>query len=160
MCSSMELPYIFFIIFFFFINVYPELHKNLAMSDLLHAQTRTRLKRYQQAITHYCNLLIIRVPKKISLKCSAYFNLQVQVLTENIDLQTGGEGAKMWGWRIRVIAPIHGRSRDKGFQVLSADISFSFSIAFLRFKDRFIRRWRLCKEWENEWFLTSPWIAC
>lgn len=73
MCSSMELPYIFFIIFFFFINVYPELHKNLAMSDLLHAQTRTRLKRYQQAITHYCNLLIIRVPKKISLKCAAYF---------------------------------------------------------------------------------------
>lgn len=158
MCSSMELPYIFFIIFFFFINVYPELHKNLAMSDLLHAQTRTRLKRYQQAITHYCNLLIIRVSKKISLKCSAYFNLQVQVLTENVDLQTGGEGAKMWGWRIRMIAPIHGR--DKGFQVLSADISFSFSIAFLRFKDRFIRRWRLCKEWENEWFLTSPWIAC
>lgn len=98
--------------------------------------------------------------KKISLKCSAYFNLQVQVLTENVDLQTGGEGAKMWGWRIRMIAPIHGRSRDKGFQVLSADISFSFSIAFLRFKDRFIRRWRLCKEWENEWFLTSPWIAC
>lgn len=94
MCSSMELPYIFFIIFFFFINVYPELHKNLAMSDLLHAQTRTRLKRYQQAITHYCNLLIIRVPKKISLKCSAYFNLQVQLLTENVDLQTGGEGAK------------------------------------------------------------------
>lgn len=37
-----------------------------------------------------------------------------------------------------MIAPIHGR--DKGFQVLSADISFSFSIAFLRFKDRFIRR--------------------
>lgn len=98
--------------------------------------------------------------KKISLKCSAYFNLQVQVLTENVDLQTGGEGAKMWGWRIRMIAPIHGRSRDKGFQVLSADISFSFSIAFLRFKDRFIRRRRLCKEWENEWFLTSPWIAC
>lgn len=158
MCSSMELPYIFFIIFFFFINVYPELHKNLAMSDLFHAQTRTRLKRYQQAITHYCNLLIIRVPKKNSLKWSAYFNLQVQVLTENVDLQTGGEGAKMWGWRIRMIAPIHGR--DKGFHVLSADISFSFSIAFLRFKDRFIRRWRLCKEWENEWFLTSPWIAC
>lgn len=95
MCSSMELPYIFFIIFFFFINVYPELHKNLAMSDLLHAQTRTRLKRYQRAITHYCNLLIIRVPKKISLKCSAYFNLQVKGLTENVDLQTGGEGAKM-----------------------------------------------------------------
>lgn len=64
------------------------------MSDLLHAQTRTRLKRYQQVITHYCNLLIIRVPKKISLKCSAYFNLQVQVHTENVDVQTGGRGCK------------------------------------------------------------------
>lgn len=64
------------------------------MSDLLHAQTRTRLNRYQQAITHYCNLLIIRVPKKISLKCSAYFNLQVQVHTENVDVQTGGRGCK------------------------------------------------------------------
>lgn len=46
MGSSMELPYIFFIIIFFFINVYPELHKNLAMSDLFHAQTCARLKRY------------------------------------------------------------------------------------------------------------------
>lgn len=64
------------------------------MSDLFHAQTRTRLKRYQQAITHYCNLLIIRVPKKISLKCSAYFNLQVQVLTEKRRLANWGRGCK------------------------------------------------------------------
>lgn len=146
----MEWPYIFFINIFF-----PWLY--IVLIYLLHAQTRARLERYQQAITQYCILLMKRSKNMLNVLRI----LQVDVLTENVDMQTGGRVAKMRGLGNTNDSP----NTWNEYRISSA-CSYSrrsyhfYFYRFWRLKDRLIRRWRLCKEWENKWFLALPWIAC